>query len=206
MPSGRASGIAIAELEVPKSMAQCMADPRKGRDCRPGRGCLHCSGLGTAGVPGDAIQPALTATSPKESSPCPDPCSASWRPCSLRLASGAVVAADTPSVEPAPVDKLATARARIAQKQWPAAIEELKRVNDTKSADWNNLMGYSMAKVGRRPISHCRGEATTTRRCASIRKHKGALEYSGELYLMLGDLPARPNSGWPRWTSCAPSG
>ena len=59
-----------------------------------------------------------------------------------------VFAADTP--EPAPkatADKLAAARKQIAAKQWPAAIDELKKVSDTGSAEWNNLMGYSLSLI-----------------------------------------------------------
>ena len=55
-------------------------------------------------------------------------------------------AADTsppPAPAAAPKDKLADARKLIAAKQWPAAIEALKKVNDSGSADWNNLMGYT---------------------------------------------------------------
>ena len=51
----------------------------------------------------------------------------------------------TPSATSAP-DKLAAARTQIAAKNWPAALDELRRVNDTGDADWNNLMGYSLRK------------------------------------------------------------
>lgn len=47
----------------------------------------------------------------------------------------------------APADRLATARALIASDKWVAAIDELKRVGDSGSADWNNLMGYSHRKA-----------------------------------------------------------
>jgi hypothetical protein len=64
----------------------------------------------------------------------------------LALAGLTLYAADTSSPAPA-ADKLATARSQIAAKNWPAAIDELKKVNDTGSADWNNLMGYSHRKA-----------------------------------------------------------
>src|SRR4029077_20714830 len=55
-------------------------------------------------------------------------------------------AADTPpSPQPAP-DKFSAVRAQIAAKNFPGAIDELKRMNDTGDADWNNLMGYSLRK------------------------------------------------------------
>ncbi len=64
----------------------------------------------------------------------------------LLLAMSHSFAADTPPSPEAAADKLATVRTQIAAKNWPAAIDELKRVNDTGNADWNNLMGYSLRK------------------------------------------------------------
>jgi tetratricopeptide (TPR) repeat protein len=97
-------------------------------------------------------------------------------------------AADTP--EPAPkaaADKLAAARKQIAAKQWPAAIDELKKVNDTGNADWNNLMGYTARK--NTPPDTAAAEKFYSEALRIDPKHRGALEYSGELYLMLNDLP-----------------
>ena len=103
-------------------------------------------------------------------------------------APGAAVAADmSPPPEAAAADPLAKARARIDAKNWAGAIDELKRVNATGSADWNNLMGYSLRK-GKTPDLAGAGRYYE----AALRinpKHRGALEYSGELALMLGDLP-----------------
>ena len=103
----------------------------------------------------------------------------------LALSLNAAFAADT---GPAPAaDKLAAARAQIASKNWAGAIDELKRVNDTGSADWNNLMGFSLRKA---PTPDYAGAEKFYNEALRIDpKHKGALEYSGELYLMLGDLP-----------------
>jgi tetratricopeptide (TPR) repeat protein len=96
-------------------------------------------------------------------------------------------AADTPTPSPAVKDKLTPARAFIADKQWAAAITELKAVNDTASADWNNLMGYSLRKS---PTPDLVAAERFYNEALRINpKHRGALEYSGELYLMLGDLP-----------------
>jgi len=100
-----------------------------------------------------------------------------------------IFAADTP--EPAPkaaaADKLAGARKQIAAKQWPAAIDELKKVNDTGSADWNNLMGYSLRKAKTPDLAGSEKFYNDALRIDP--KHKGTLEYSGELALMKGDLP-----------------
>jgi tetratricopeptide (TPR) repeat protein len=91
-----------------------------------------------------------------------------------------------PATKAAP-DKLAAARAQIADKKWAAAIEELKNVNDTGSADWNNLMGYSLRKA--KTPDYAAAEKFYDEALRIDPKHRGALEYSGELYLMLGDLP-----------------
>jgi tetratricopeptide (TPR) repeat protein len=104
----------------------------------------------------------------------------------LSLSLHATFAADS---EPAAGsgDKLGPARAQIAAKQWGGAIDELKKVNDTGSADWNNLMGYSLRKAKTPDY-----EASEKYYDEALRidpKHRGALEYSGELYLMKGDLP-----------------
>ncbi len=95
--------------------------------------------------------------------------------------------ADGGSSSPAPApDKLATVRTHIAAKNWPAAIDELKRVNDTGDADWNNLMGYSLRKG---PTPDFAGAEKFYNEALRIDpRHRGALEYSGELYLMTGDL------------------
>jgi tetratricopeptide (TPR) repeat protein len=104
----------------------------------------------------------------------------------LVLAAGSAFAADS---DPAPAtkDKLAPARTLVADKKWGAAIDELKRVNDTGSADWNNLMGYSQRK-GKTP-DYAAAEHYYDEALRIDPKHRGALEYSGELYLMMGDLP-----------------
>src|SRR6267142_1911322 len=63
----------------------------------------------------------------------------------LLFATSAVAADPQPSPQPAP-DKLSAVREQIAAKNFPGAIDELKRLNDTGDADWNNLMGYSLRK------------------------------------------------------------
>jgi Flp pilus assembly protein TadD len=84
-------------------------------------------------------------------------------------------------------DKLSPVRARIAEKNWAAAIEELKKINDPASADWNNLMGYSLRKAD--PANAAQAEKFYDEALRIEPRHRGALEYSGELYLMTGNLP-----------------
>jgi Flp pilus assembly protein TadD len=106
----------------------------------------------------------------------------------LMLAAPALpsLAADsTPA--PAANDPLAPARAQLAAKRWQAAIDELQKVNATGSADWNNLMGYSMRKRKTPDL-----EAAERYYAEALRidpQHRGTLEYAGELALMKGDLP-----------------
>jgi tetratricopeptide (TPR) repeat protein len=102
--------------------------------------------------------------------------------CSV-LVSPALAADPEPSVAP---DPLGVARQRIAEKRWPAAIDELKRVGATSSADWNNLMGYSLRRSN--PPDYPATERHYDEALRIDPRHKGALEYSGELYLILGRL------------------
>ncbi|MCX2865571.1 tetratricopeptide repeat protein [Paucibacter sp. PLA-PC-4] len=98
-------------------------------------------------------------------------------------------------------DKLDSARQYIQARQWDAALRELKQVEDRTSADWNNLMGYTLRK------------STTPDLVASERyydaalridpRHRNALEYSGELYLMKGDLPRAQSRLATLATECA---
>ena len=103
----------------------------------------------------------------------------------LALASQLAWAVDEAPATPAG-DKLATARALIKQAKWTAAIDELKKVGDRGSADWNNLMGYSHRRAKSPDLAAAERYYDEALRIDP--RHKGALEYSGELYLMKGDL------------------
>ena len=87
---------------------------------------------------------------------------------------------------PEPQDKLDAVRVQIAAKHWDRAIEELKRVNDTSSAEWNNLMGYSLRKAKTPDLDASEKFYDDALRIDP--RHRGTLEYSGELYLMKGNL------------------
>ena len=94
-------------------------------------------------------------------------------------------AADTASLPPAM--RLVEARALIEAKDWKGAIQELQRVSDPASADWNNLMGYSHRKAKTPDYVAPEGYYDAALRIDPT--HRGALSYSGELYLVLGNLP-----------------
>jgi len=104
----------------------------------------------------------------------------------LLLAMGNAFADGGSSEPPRAPDKLDGVRAQIAAKNWSGAIDELKRLNDSGNADWNNLMGYSLRKG---PTPDFAGAEKFYNEALRIDpKHRGALEYSGELYLQIGDL------------------
>ena len=99
-------------------------------------------------------------------------------------------AADAP--EPAPVqrtasDPITSARAHLAAQRWQPAIADLKRANATGDADWNNLMGYALRKQAKPDLEGAQRHYDAALRINPA--HQGALEYSGELALMKGDLP-----------------
>ena len=104
----------------------------------------------------------------------------------LLLSAQFALAADTTPATETP-DKLKAARTQIQNKKWDAAIVELKAVNDTGSADWNNLMGYSLRKSA--TPDYAGAEKFYDAALRIDPKHRGALEYSGELYLITGNLP-----------------
>jgi len=108
----------------------------------------------------------------------------------FQLAHAADIAPSAPTARAATsavaADKLGNARALIAARQWPAAIDELRRVNDTASADWNNLMGYTLRK-GKTP-DLAASEKYYDEALRIDPHHRNTLEYSGELYLMKGEL------------------
>ena len=110
------------------------------------------------------------------------------------------LAADEDSTPPAL--KLAEARSQIEARNWSRAISELKRVNDTGNADWNNLMGYSLRKSKTPDYAAAERFYDTALRIDP--NHRGALEYSGELYLILGDLPKAEERRQRLARLCAP--
>ena len=83
-------------------------------------------------------------------------------------------------------DRLFIARAQIADKQWASALQELRRLDDTGDANWNNLMGYSLRKS--KTPDYAEAERYYDAALRIDPTHRGALQYSGELYLTLGNL------------------
>jgi tetratricopeptide (TPR) repeat protein len=79
----------------------------------------------------------------------------------------------------------------IRARKFDDAIEKLQEANDINSADWNNLMGYSMRKKATPDLI-----ASEKYYQAALKidpSHKGTLEYYGELMLMKDDLAGAEN-------------
>jgi Flp pilus assembly protein TadD len=97
-------------------------------------------------------------------------------------------AADTPtSVPETPSSQpLVQARAAVKAGQFDKAVDVLKQAEQKQSADWNNLMGYSLRKKS--PPDLVNAEIFYKAALALEPAHRGALEYYGELLLMKSDL------------------
>jgi len=81
----------------------------------------------------------------------------------------------------------AEAQKEIKAKNYDGAIKTLLAANEPNSADWNNLLGYAQRKKS--PPDLNAAERYYQAALKIDPKHKGALEYYGELFLMKNDLP-----------------
>jgi len=95
-------------------------------------------------------------------------------------------AADTPPTKSDPA-WLTEARASIKTEKYNQAIQQLQAANETSSADWNNLLGYSLRK--KQPPDLVGAEKYYQAALKIDPEHRGALEYYGKLKLMNNDLP-----------------
>jgi len=78
------------------------------------------------------------------------------------------------------------AQKEIKAKNYDGAIKTLLAANEPNSADWNNLLGYAQRK--KTPPNLNAAEFYYQAALKIDPKHKGALEYYGELLLMKNDL------------------
>ena len=81
---------------------------------------------------------------------------------------------------------LTQAREAIEQKNYGLAISLLTQANEQQSADWHNLMGFSLRLNS--PPQLLRAEQHYQAALEKDPVHLGALEYYGELLLMKNDL------------------
>ena len=82
---------------------------------------------------------------------------------------------------------LTQARSSIKAEKYDQAIQQLQAANDTSSADWNNLLGYSLRK--KQPPDLAGAEKYYQAALKIDPDHRGALEYYGKLKLINNDLP-----------------
>ena len=105
------------------------------------------------------------------------------------LAAPAALAAGGSSDLPAkePVDReLAQAQKAIERKEWPEAIRLLEKVaaRQGSNADVHNLLGFAERNRGNLDAAFAHYEKALQLNP----KHRGAHEYVGEAYLLVGDL------------------
>jgi len=99
---------------------------------------------------------------------------------------GQAYAADTAPAKQDPV-WLTQARASIKAEKYDQAIQQLQAANQINSADWNNLLGYSLRK--KQPPDLTGAETYYQAALKIDPNHRGALEYYGVLKLIKNDLP-----------------
>jgi Flp pilus assembly protein TadD len=95
-------------------------------------------------------------------------------------------AADSTPTKSDPV-WLTDARASIKSNNYEQALKQLQSANEVNSADWNNLMGYSLRK--KQSPDLVSSEKYYQAALKIDPSHLSALEYYGELLLMKKDLP-----------------
>jgi Flp pilus assembly protein TadD len=96
------------------------------------------------------------------------------------------MAADTAPAQSDPA-WLTDARASIKSNNYERALKQLQSANEVNSADWNNLMGYSLRK--KQPPDLPASEKYYQAALKIDPSHRSAMEYYGELLLMKKDLP-----------------
>lgn len=98
---------------------------------------------------------------------------------------GAMAPVETP--EASRDSRMVDAEKAVQAKDWNKAIGLLNRIvaDSPKNADAYNYLGYSHRKLGNRDQA-----LTYYNQALTLDpNHRGALEYLGELYLDMGDLP-----------------
>jgi hypothetical protein len=106
----------------------------------------------------------------------------------LQAARAADTSPPPPAAEQPAASPLAAAQGHLKAQRWAAAVDELKRVNATGDADWNNLMGYALRKLAKPDLGGAQHHYDAALRINP--NHQGALEYAGELALMKRDPAA----------------
>ena len=100
--------------------------------------------------------------------------------------SGVTHSADSTPIKSDPA-WLTESRASIKAEKYEQAVELLKAANESGSAEWNNLMGFSLRKKSSPDLAAAENFYEAALKIEP--KHRSALEYYGELKLMKNDLP-----------------
>ncbi|MGH6690129.1 MAG: tetratricopeptide repeat protein [Gammaproteobacteria bacterium] len=98
-------------------------------------------------------------------------------------------AADTPEPARAPGDvELADARTRIKAKDWTGARDLMQKAvaRDPKNAEYHNLLAYAIRHTANPNMDVVFKHYNEALRLDP--KHRGAHEYIGEAYLLVGNL------------------
>lgn len=112
--------------------------------------------------------------------------------CLFLLCAMSANAAHAIDIGPSPTGvDLTSARAKVKAKDWPAAVAELQGLsNKHQNADVYSLLAYSLRNSG----DYEQARTYYGKALDLEPNHRGALEYSGELYLKTGELEkARAN-------------
>jgi len=90
--------------------------------------------------------------------------------------------------DPSPNDPpwLTAARADLKAQRFEQMAAALRTANAVESAEWHNLLGYALRKKS--PPDLAEAEVHYKRALEIDPRHRLALEYYGELFLMKGDL------------------
>ena len=123
--------------------------------------------------------------------------------CTVFLGIAVAPAFAVDNMAPSGTPELAGVREKIKVRDYQGAISELNAMIDkgVQHADAYNLLGFSLRKSG-----DTKTAMTYYKKALDFDpNHKGALEYSGELYVQLGDIAkARENAA--RLTALCPQG
>lgn len=122
--------------------------------------------------------------------------------CTMLALSWSCMARDS-TADDAPPAWFSQARQAIEMKNFDAAIRVLTQADEKQSADWHNLMGFSL-----RLKTPPQLQAAEQHYQAALKinpQHLGALEYYGELFLLKNDV-AGAESLLKRLESACPSG
>ena len=106
--------------------------------------------------------------------------------CAIFFTAMSALSADTAPAGPAVPSWQSQARQFIDAKNFDQAINVLMQADEKQSADWHNLMGYSLRK--KTPPDLIEAEKHYQSALIKEPKHRGALEYYGELLLLKNDL------------------